>query len=145
MCSSTSAITVALATVGAPTVIWPSLLTSSTRSKVTGWPASTARRSICSLSPALTRYCLLPVSNTAYINFPDKRRVNRPENQASVNLVFLREATTNHRKDEKRHRAAALQNAGADSRTPVNPSGFGVRQPCAAFPRTLRRGRRFES
>ena len=38
MCSTTSATTVALATVGEPTVTLPSLLTSSTRSKVTGLP-----------------------------------------------------------------------------------------------------------
>src|SRR5437016_5800216 len=68
MCSSTSATTAASATVGAPTVILPSWLINNTRSKVTGCPASTARRSISNRSPALTRYCLLPVSNTAYIN-----------------------------------------------------------------------------
>src|SRR5664279_4422639 len=73
MCSTTSATMVALATVGEPTAIWPSLLINRTRSKVTGCPASTARRSIFSVSPALTRYCLLPVSNTAYINHSDPR------------------------------------------------------------------------
>src|ERR1035441_6152019 len=73
MCSTTSATTVALATVGEPTESLPSLLTKRTRSKVTGCPASTASRSTSSLSPALTRYCLLPVSNTAYINQSDQR------------------------------------------------------------------------
>src|SRR2546429_470557 len=34
---------------------------------------------------------------------------------------------------QKRHRAAALQDAGAFSRTPFQPRGFGVRQPYAAF------------
>src|ERR1017187_162308 len=73
MCSTTSATTVALATVGEPTASLPSLLTKRTRSKVTGCPASTARRSISSVSLAVTRYCLLPVSNTAYINHSDQR------------------------------------------------------------------------
>ena len=40
--SSTSATTLALATVGAPMVTLPSLLTSRTRSKVMGLPASAA-------------------------------------------------------------------------------------------------------
>ena len=59
---------------GAPTLNLPSLLTSSTRSNVNGLPASVSRRSISSVSPAATRYCLLPVSKTAYINFPAKGR-----------------------------------------------------------------------
>src|SRR5215475_1207499 len=73
MCSTTSATTEALATVGEPTVTLPSLLTKRTRSKVNGCPASTARRSTSKVSPAATRYCLLPVSNIAYINLPAKR------------------------------------------------------------------------
>src|SRR5439155_27015056 len=76
-----SATTLALATVGEPTLMLPSLLTISTRSKVTGCPASTARRSTSTRSPALTRYCLLPVSNTAYINSPkrggDQNKIRR--------------------------------------------------------------------
>src|ERR1043166_6357498 len=59
--------TVALATVGEPAVTLPSWLRGRVRSKVTGRPASAASRSISRRSPALTRYCLLPVSNTAYI------------------------------------------------------------------------------
>src|SRR4051812_46850452 len=67
ICSSTSPTTVAFATVGAPMLTFPSLLTIKTRSKVTGSPASIGNRSISNVSPAATRYCLLPVSNTAYI------------------------------------------------------------------------------
>src|ERR1041385_6053076 len=72
MWSTTSATTLAPMTVGAPTVTLPSALTSSTRSNVTDAPFSAVRRSICSVSPAATRYCLLPVSKTAYINLPQR-------------------------------------------------------------------------
>ena len=34
---------------------------------------------------------------------------------------------------QKRHRAAALHDAGANSRVPLFPPGFGVRQPYAAL------------
>src|SRR5476649_329562 len=80
--------TVAPVTVGAPTASLPPLLTSSTRSNVTGLPASTSRRSISSLSPAATRYCLLPVSKTAYIKLvsrkgshiePDFQKLSTPD------------------------------------------------------------------
>src|SRR5206468_6983629 len=37
--------------------------------------------------------------------------------------------------DTKRHRAAALQDAVADSQAPVKPPGFGLRQPSAALAR----------
>jgi hypothetical protein len=42
-------------------------------------------------------------------------------------------ATINAQNNAKRHRAAALHDAVAFSRTPLPPQGFGVRQPHAAF------------
>src|SRR5450432_4802150 len=74
-------------TVGAPIEIL-SPLTMSTRSNVNGLPASVSSRSISSVSPAATRYCLPPVSKTAYINLfsrkgsgikPDFRGLSTPD------------------------------------------------------------------
>lgn len=45
-----------------------------TRSSVTVWPASVSRYSTSMVSPGATRYCLLPVSITAYRFSPIKGR-----------------------------------------------------------------------
>src|ERR1700677_1849913 len=75
MCSTTSTTTVALSTVGTPNVSLPSLPMSKTRSNVKGWPASAGTLSTSRVSPAVTRYCLLPISITAYIiPISDKER-----------------------------------------------------------------------
>src|SRR5258708_790568 len=80
--------TLAPETVGAPTVSL-SPPTISTRSNVNGLPASVSRRSISKVSPAVTRYCLPPVSNTAYINlFSRKGSEMKPELHRGVNACF---------------------------------------------------------
>jgi hypothetical protein len=43
-----------------------------------------------------------------------------------------RKETVVRQKKPKRHRAAALHDAGANSKAPLFPPGFGVRQPYAA-------------
>src|SRR5688572_2725123 len=73
MCLTTSATTPALSIVGAPTENLPSLATKRTRSKVTSFPSSASNNSTSIVSPGDTRYCLLPVSMTAYIKpFPKR-------------------------------------------------------------------------
>src|SRR4051794_4735252 len=66
-CSATVATTFAPATTGVPMrTSAPSPPTISTRSSSTSLPASADRSSTSIVCPTLTRYCLLPVSTTAY-------------------------------------------------------------------------------
>src|SRR5207302_10451249 len=115
LCATTSATTLACATVGEPTVTLPSLLTSNTRSNVNGWPAWTARRSISSVSPAVTRYCFPPVSNTAYIGICLKREGDdiKKEN-ACQRLIFWRSEA----KSDFANGAQALSHSVAEEGSP---------------------------
>src|ERR1051325_3927598 len=89
MCSTTAAVTVAFAIVGEPTATLPSELIINTRSNVTGLPASMSRRSISSVSPATTRYCLLPVSTTAYIKRFRQRDGDETKNRIQCQRLIL--------------------------------------------------------
>src|SRR3954447_1163395 len=93
LCSTTSAVTVAFLTSGAPTETFPSPLTSNTRSSVVSLPASALRRSTTRVSPALTRYFLLPDSTTAYINYSQKKGPNQTTRYPRCQRVFWQNAT----------------------------------------------------
>jgi hypothetical protein len=54
-------------------------------------------------------------------------------NKLNRGADFVREATFQSIRAQKRHRAAALHDACANSKAPLFPPGFGVRQPYAAL------------
>src|SRR5690242_1328852 len=108
----TVVITRAFATVGEPTSVLSSVETSSTRSSATSLPGSAGNSSTSTVWPGVTRYCLPPVSITAYMVWVSPAFLRYPS-IIRLGLTDAFPASAPHSMNEEDHMRGAQWYPGA--------------------------------